>query len=109
MKDFQTEIRRLLRLKESPSVDAPLPSGARFLAPNVVLVQGDHEGDARHPYAEDGLTLWAYSSGNIYVQESTFNFFLDTTRGKEPNIACFLGIKEGEHYLPLSITVVAKT
>lgn len=109
MKDFQTEIRRLLRLKESPSVDAPLPSGARFLAPNVVLVQGDHEGDARHPYAEDGLTLWAYSSGNIYVQESTFNFFLDTTRGKEPNIACFLGIKEGEHYLPLSITGVAKT
>ena len=103
------QIHALLDLKKHPKKNAHLPSGATFLDTNVVLMENDHDGDARHPYAEDGLTLWAYSSGNISVQESTFNFFLDSTYGREPYIAFFLGYQKGEEYLPLSITGVGRT
>lgn len=103
------QIHALLDLKRHPKANASLPSGAKFLAPNIVLIENDNDGEARHPYAEDGLTLWAYSSGNISVQESTFNFFLDSTRGREPYLAFFLGLKKEKEYLPLSITGVART
>ena len=40
-----------------------LPSNAYFLNADEVVCFPREFGDSRYPYAYDGLTLWAYSSG----------------------------------------------
>ena len=78
------EINEILRLKSALAQDGELPSGCAFLSDDILLAYPQADGDARYPYACDGLTLWAHSSGNIIMNESKFNIFPDTTRGKEP-------------------------
>ena len=65
-----------------------LPSNCYFLNEDEIVCYERKFGDSRYPYAYDGLTLWAYSSGNIKIEESTFNttfaelnqFCFDTTK-----------------------------
>ena len=52
------------KLKE----ERKLPSKCYFLSEDTVLSYRRGDGDARYPYACDGLTLWAYTSGNIKTE-----------------------------------------
>ena len=86
-----------------------MPSECYFLDGGAILCYPREIGDGRYPYQKDGLTLWAYSSGNMEVGESLFNVFLNSTEGKEPYIAFFAGEKyENGKYFPVSITGVAR-
>ncbi len=85
-----------------------LPSGCYFLSEGEVLCEKRLFGDSRYPYSCDGLTLWAYSSGNIKIEESTFNVLLDFCEGKEPNLAFYAGKKVTNGYFPISITGAGK-
>ena len=84
-----------------------LASGAFFINNDDVLCMPRAFGDSRRPYSASGLTLWAYSSGNIKIEESTFNYNLDFDCGRDPKIAFYFGEKEaGEKnaFVPVSIT-----
>ncbi len=85
-----------------------LPSNCYFLDEHTILAYKRKLGDARHPYAFDGRTLWAYSSGNISVEESLYNIFLDAREGKEPYLCFFAGQKRVEgDFFPVSLLGVA--
>ena len=101
------EINEILKLKSTLTRDRQLPSGCAFLSDDILLAYPQADGDARYPYVCDGLTLWAHSSGNIVMNESKFNIFPDTTRGKEPTIAFFVGEKNDDLFRPISVTGVA--
>lgn len=85
-----------------------LPSGCYFLNDDEIICFKREFGDSRYPYSVDGLTLWAYSSGNVKIEEGTFNVILDFTEGKEPNIAFYAGKKTENGYFPISITGAGK-
>ena len=85
-----------------------LPSDAYFLNADEIVCFPRDKGDSRYPYAYDGLTLWAYSSGNMKIEESAFNVLLDFENGKEPTLAFFYGAESGEGFVPVSITGAAK-
>ena len=90
--------------KESNS----LPSNCYFLNEDEILCRERKMGDSRYPYAYDGLTLWAYSSGNIKIEESAFNVVLDFSEGKNPNLCFYVGRKQKDCYFPISITAAGK-
>lgn len=85
-----------------------LPSNCYFLNEDEIVCGERKFGDSRYPYSQDGLTLWAYSSGNVKIEESTFNVLLDFCEGKEPNLAFYMGVKSEDGYLPVSITGAGK-
>ena len=88
--------------------EATLPSGCYFIDKYKILAEKQYFGDARYPYSSDGLTLWAYSSGNIKIEESTFNIVLPFPEGKEPNLSFFVGKKQDGEFFPVSITGAGK-
>ena len=61
------EISRAIK-EQDPST--ALISNCYFLKDGKVLALRNPYGDSRHPYSVDGLTLWAYSSGNIVINQS---------------------------------------
>ena len=85
-----------------------LPSESYFLNKDEIVCYKREFGDARYPYSYDGLTLWAYSSGNVKIEESMFNVILNFTEGKEPNLAFYLGQKTADGYFPVSLTGAGK-
>lgn len=97
-----------LKNNKAKAAEKALPSGCYFIDDDELLCEKRAFGDARYPYSNDGLTLWAYSSGNVKIEESTFNAILTFTEGKEPNLAFYTALKTGEGYFPLSITGVGK-
>ena len=99
----------LLKIKAAKgNGDAKLPSGCYFLNEDEILCETRATGDSRYPYSYDGLNLWAYSSGNVKIEESRFNVMLDFACGKEPNLAFFVGKKMGDKFFPVSITGAGK-
>ena len=52
--------------------EGKLPSNCYFLDDNSILALTNLKGDARYPYARDGLVLWAYSSGYMSISEENF-------------------------------------
>ena len=50
-----------------------LPSNAHFLNADEIVCYPRSFGDSRYPYTYDGLTLWAYASGNAKIEESAFS------------------------------------
>ena len=70
-----------------------LISNCFYLKKNRILALRNPYGDSRYPYSVDGLTLWAYASGNIVINKS--NFFISplTIEGKEPYINFYAGIE----------------
>ena len=107
IKELQKQIRDL-ESNEDLRASRRLPSDCYFLSNDTVLSYRRDDGDARYPYAYDGLTLWAYSSGNVKMEESTFNIFLPVFEAKEPYLAFFAGIKQEEGYFPISLLGTAK-
>ncbi|MCH5160556.1 MAG: hypothetical protein J1G04_00845 [Clostridiales bacterium] len=85
-----------------------LPENCFFLGDGKVLCYPRSSGDSRYPYACDGFTLWAHSSGNVSLNESTFYYILPVDDGKQPYAAFFGGVKTNAGYFPVSITGAAK-
>ena len=75
---MQNEMRRIiqsvhdLRKDEQLRQQVKLPPEAYFLNKDEIVCFPRKNGDSRDPYAYDGLTLWAYASGNVKIQESAF-------------------------------------
>ena len=70
-----------------------LVSNCFYLKDGKILALRNPYGDSRHPYSVDGLTLWAYASGNIVINQSNFFIIPPTVEGKEPYINLYGGIK----------------
>ncbi|MGN0813424.1 MAG: GH36-type glycosyl hydrolase domain-containing protein [Candidatus Coproplasma sp.] len=84
-----------------------LPENAWFIGEDCVACFPTVHSESRYPYSVDGFTLWAYRSGYISVNESTFTLFPNVDEGKQPYLAFFAGKKCGEEYIPYSLTGVA--
>ena len=80
MNNFDKIIKKVEDLLNDPKAkkDGRLPSSSYFLSADDVVCFPREFGDARRPYSCDGLTLWAYSSGSIKIEESIFSFNADT-------------------------------
>lgn len=93
----EREIRNLLnqikKVTKEHSPDCSMVSNCFFLKNGNILAQRNPYGDSRHPYSVDGLTLWAYASGNIVINQSNFFVIPPTVEGKEPYINLYGGIK----------------
>lgn len=85
-----------------------LPDKCFLLDDNTVICYPRTTGDSRYPYCVDGFTLWAYSSGYMSLNESTFYVILPADEGKEPYVNFYGGLKNGKGYTPVSITGVAR-
>ena len=114
MQSFQEKVKELLgqihaiEQDEKLKAERKLPSDCYFLNSDTVLSYRRDDGDARYPYAYDGLTLWAYASGNVKMEESVFSVFLPTFEAKEPYLAFFAGKKQENGYFPISLLGTAK-
>lgn len=104
MNNFKNIVTQVRRFKSEKNERGKLPSNCYFLTEDDVVCFPRPVGDARRPYSCDGLVLWAYSSGNIRIEESTFNVDLDFFYGQEPKIAFYFGDKRGENFVPVSMT-----
>ena len=62
LKKLYREIKNCLKNEQGK-----LPSNCYFLNDETILALNNPHGDARYPYARDGLVLWAYSSGYISI------------------------------------------
>ena len=107
MKELIAKVRALENDKQTQQENA-LPSSCYFLNADEIVCYKRKFGDARYPYSCDGLTLWAYSSGNVKIEESMFNIILNFTEGKEPNLCFFAGKALEEGYFPISLTGAGK-
>ncbi len=83
------------------------PENCYMIDDGVMLCYPRGSGDSRYPYSCDGFTLWAHSSGNISLNESTFYYILPSAEGKQPYCAFFGGIADGQGYTPVSVTGAA--
>ncbi|MDE7329873.1 MAG: hypothetical protein K2N30_02090, partial [Clostridia bacterium] len=85
-----------------------IPEKCYYLKDGVILCYPRGTGDSRYPYSADGFTLWAYSSGYMSLNESTFYYILPADEGKEPYISFFGGVESDGGYEPFSITGAAR-
>lgn len=106
MSGFKDIIENVKALKNEKALQerGALPSNCYFLNEDEVVCFPRESGDARRPYSCDGLVLWAYSSGNIKIEESTFNVNLDFFYGQDPKIAFYYGKKSESGFVPVSLT-----
>lgn len=93
-----TKIDKTIKTKENYLLE-----NTYFLDDDSILCLSRKHGVSRFPYGKDGFTLWAYSSGYISINESTFYVVLPTDEGKEPYLSFFFGDKKGDSYIPYSI------
>ena len=109
-RELQTIAKKVHALQADKEKQAAgkLPSNAYFLNEDEIVCFPRAFGDSRYPYAFDGLTLWAHSSGNVKIEESAFNILLDWENTGEPNMAFFFGLPNNADYFPVSITGAAK-
>lgn len=70
---------------------------------NGIFLTKDKKSDARYPYVKDGMVLWAHNNGKIHLSESDFFFLPETVEGEASFLSFFLGIKEKDKYLPVSL------
>ena len=106
--DISEKVKELIGKVKNVKSQNRLPGNCFFLDNDEIACFPRAFGDSRFPYSRDGLTLWAYSSGNIKIEESTFNVNLDFTEGKEPTIAFYAGKKTEDGFFPVSITGAGK-
>ena len=106
--NIQEKVRELIGKVKEIKQENKLPSESYFLNKDEIVCFKREFGDARYPYLCDGLTLWAYSSGNVAIEESMFNIALNFTEGKEPNLTFYMGQKTEDGYFPVSLTGAGK-
>lgn len=103
IEEFLNKIRGIER-DENKRKAAALPENCYFLGDYDIACLKRETGDSRYPYSADGFTLWAYSSGYISVNESTFYVVLPASGGKEPYFTAFGGVKGKDGtYFPVSL------
>ena len=107
MKDLRAKV-QALRKDEKLRESNALLGDCYFLNADEIVCYRRKAGDARYPYSADGLTLWAHASGNIGIEESTFNVIVGFPEGNEPNLGFFFGKKRKAGYFPVSLTGAAK-
>lgn len=111
MNEFELIAEKTKKLGENETLKAErkLPSNAYFLSEDEIVCYPRKFGDSRYPYACDGLTLWAYSSGNIKIEESNFSVNVDFPSGESPKIAFWFGIEKENGFQPVAITGAGKS
>ncbi len=105
-KDVLSLFHKIKELKKEHKKDNYLLENTYFLDDGRILsiFQDRMNGVSRFPYSSDGFTLWAYSSGHLSINESTFYVSLPSEEGKEPYLAFFGGeLLPDNTYLPISI------
>ena len=95
-------------LKKSNTENCALPENAYYLNDKDVLCLEREIGESRYPYYMDGLTLWAHSTGHIASNESNFVIFRTAAAGEGATLDFWGGIKNGEEWIPVSITGATK-
>lgn len=107
--DYLKKIKSLLGDEKAKKKNA-LPDECYFLDESTVLCMPRGNGDARFPYSFDGFNLWAYSSGYIAINESTFYIVLPSSDGKEPFLNFYSGkpLHDGS-FAPVSLLGVGKS
>ena len=109
LSDAKEIYKRVKNLENDPKKNGKrMPSECYYLDEDTILCYKREVGDGRFPYSEDGLTLWAYSSGNMSLGESNFNVFLESTEGREPYLSFFFGKEKDGGFIPASVTGTAK-
>lgn len=96
---FNEELLSIYQLIKNfkPTLENTLPENAYFLNEKYILCKERKYGDSRYPYTNDGLTLWAHSSGNIQINESAFFYFNPTLEGKQSALSFFGGVKNRDN------------
>ncbi len=92
------------RLKTQKLDDVKLPENVYYLNDTDVVCMDRFIGESRYPYYMDGLTLWAHSAGQIAANESNFVIFRTAALCEGANVDFWGGIKNGEEWIPVSIT-----
>lgn len=95
-------------LKKSNTESRALPENVYYLNDTDVLCLDREIGESRYPYYMDGLTLWAHSTGHIASNESNFVIFRTAAAGEGATLDLWGGIKNGEEWIPVSITGATK-
>lgn len=100
MKTFIDELKSIIsltRLKKSYK-DGYINENCYFLNDEYILCEYRDHGDSRYPYIEDGLNIWAHSSGYISINESNFFLIPPSLEGKEPFFNVLSGVKKNNKY-----------
>ena len=106
--DIREKISELIGKVKNLKNENKLPGNCYFLNKDEIVCFPRPFGDSRYPYSCDGLTLWAYSSGNVSIEESAFNVLLGSPEGKEPNLCFYVGLKTDGKFFPVSVTGAGK-
>ncbi len=85
-----------------------LPENAYYLNDTDILCYPRTAGDTRYPYEMDGLNLWVHANGCIDVLESNFVLFRPDAQQEEAHVEFWGGVKEGDEWIPVSITGATK-
>lgn len=109
MEEILNFIKEARRAKKEKKPSSFLNEQCYFLKNGNILAFRNPIGDSRYPYTVDGLTLWAYASGNISINQSNFFLIPPTVEGKEPYINFYGAIKNKDKYEVFSITGNADT
>lgn len=92
-----------------PSKENTLPDNSYFLPDSSVLCYPRKYGESRYPYYNDGLVMFARSSGYIDINEGMFHVFRTANYNEDAVIGFFAGERTGEDaFFPLSLTGAAK-
>jgi len=95
------------KVYENPQKCA-LPENVYFLNDRDILCTQRSCGDSRFPYQMDGLNFWLNSSGKIYADEGNFMILKRFTPLDTPTVEFWGGIREGDYYVPVSVTGISK-
>lgn len=82
------------------SKENTLPDNSYFLEENTILCYPRKYGDSRYPYYNDGLVMFAHTSGDVDCVDGMFNVF----NCNNPNAGFFAGEKHGDGFMPISVT-----
>ncbi len=95
-------------LKNKNPKEYSLPENVAYLGDNGILCGPRKYGDSRYAYEMDGLNLWVHANGYIDACESNFVIFRQMWQQEEAPVDFWGGIKNGDEWIPVSITGVTK-
>lgn len=109
LKEKILSISNSVRQLDRDNSDIRLPQNVYYLNENDIVCFEREHGEARYPYDQDGLVVWARSSGHIEAQESMFGIFKTILHHDEPNVAFYTGLPMGkEEFFPVSVLGVGR-
>lgn len=85
-----------------------LASGAYYLDDELTLITDPVNSGARFPYAVNGMTIWAYASGYISINHSSYYILPPNLEGKEPFLDFFGIEQDGNNTYPVSLLGVSE-